>query len=194
MAASRDTLITDLRARFGLTQRVFAMWLGISPAQLARVEVGLDPLPRHAWPWLRPWGAALAAVPYPAPPTPVPTVPTGPPTLPSALAARLEFCHLQVFRLNQSIETAQARCATWEARLLAAPVLAAGLPPAADATEEAATALRRRWLARFAEEAADELLPQAPKGPPAVALLVARRAGLLAEAAALAAYAEPQAP
>ncbi|WP_345056589.1 helix-turn-helix transcriptional regulator [Hymenobacter glaciei] len=153
---STASQLRNLRTRLGLSQHELATWLGLSRAQLAQVETGRDPLPRHAERWLR----ALAEV-GAAPPAvalvPLPGVPaTGPPLV----VARLAECRYQAQRLHQQLVAQQGRVAVLRARLALGPPLQAMLAPA-DAAEaaHAPTALRRRWLARLLEAATDNLEP-----------------------------------
>ncbi|MDQ2769790.1 MAG: helix-turn-helix domain-containing protein, partial [Bacteroidota bacterium] len=63
MSTSRQ--LRDLRTRFDLSQQELATWLGLSRTQLAQVEIGRDPLPRHAGRWLRAFAPAGAEPPPP---------------------------------------------------------------------------------------------------------------------------------
>ncbi|WP_310397734.1 helix-turn-helix transcriptional regulator [Hymenobacter sp.] len=189
--------LRQVRARFGLRQAELATWLGVSQSQLARIETGHDPLPAHAQPWLWPWLRALdLPVPPPAPDPDAAAVAvamTGAmaPRQPGAgpLAARVGECQFQAWRVHRLLAPLQARLGQQRALLAAGPLLGAALPPlpASPASGDPA-ALRRRWLARRLEAATDGLLPGQPAGPTAEALLRARRAAWLHEAAWLAAY------
>lgn len=118
----------------------------------------------------------------------MPDLPAGP----SRLVARLARCHAQAQQLHERLLPQQARVRQWRRCLAAGPHLLAALPPLdPDAPEpaHAPNALRRRWLARLLEAATDHLAPTNPiTGAPAHALLAARRAAWLHEAATLAAY------
>ncbi|MBF9223097.1 hypothetical protein [Hymenobacter ruricola] len=185
---SHSDQLRAVRAYFGLSQYVLPPWLGLSRALLASVETGREQLPAHARPWLRPWLAALAlAEPEAAPAPAAPPAPSLPPGTPPPVAARVAECHYQAQRLGQQRAALLAAHRTAARRLAAGPLLLAALPaPIPEAPEAEALALRRRWLARLLEEAADALLPEAPGGPVAVRLLEARRQGYLHEAAWLA--------
>ncbi|GAA4031668.1 hypothetical protein GCM10022409_14880 [Hymenobacter glaciei] len=170
-----------VRACYGFSQPALAPWLGLGRAQVASVETGREPLPAHARPWLRPWVQALAEAESDALPTPASTAAPAA-TGPAPVLARVAECHYQAQRLGQQLAALQAAHRTAARRLAAGPLLLAALPaPAAD--EAPALALRRRWLARLLEEAADALAPEAPGGPVAARLLEARRRGYLHEAA-----------
>ncbi|WP_046244544.1 helix-turn-helix domain-containing protein [Hymenobacter terrenus] len=181
--------LREVRTRFDLRQRELATWLGLSLSQLSRVEIGYDPLPMHAVPLLLPW---LTALTLPAeaetPLTPSPADAGPPPAGPAPLLARLAECRYQAQRLHWQRAAQQARLGVLRARLAAGPLLRAALPPALpDAAAEPAhspVALRRRWLARLLEAAADELGP----AEAAEALLAARQHGWQCEAAWLEAY------
>ena len=178
---STASQLRDLRTRFGLGQHDLATWLGLSRAQLAQVEIGRDPLPRHAGHWLRAFAQA-GSEPPPAPPlAPLPAVPAaGPPFV----LARLAECCYQAQRLHQQLVAQQGRVAVLCARQAVGPLLRAALPAAvAPEAAHAPMALRRRWLARLLEEAADALAPEAAGGPVAAQLLEARQQALLHEAA-----------
>lgn len=177
--------LREVRGAFGLRQADLARWLGLSRALLASVETGREQLPAHARPWLRPWRAALAlAEPEAAPAPATPPAPTLPPGTPPPVPARVAECHYQAQRLGQQLAALRAAHRTAARCLAAGPLLLAALPaPAEHAPEAPALALRRRWLARLLEAAADALLPEAPGGPVAVRLLEARRQGYLHEAA-----------
>jgi hypothetical protein len=176
-----------IRAHFALTQTELAAWLGLGRSMLAMVETGQEQLPRHAWPWLRPWQAALAAALAEEPPAPLPPLPPLPTTGPAAVWARLAECHYQAQRLGQQLARLQAAHRTAARRLAAGPLLLASLPAPTPAEPEA-LARRRRWLARLLEAATDALAPEAAAGPVAAALLAARRQAGLHEARLLLAY------
>ena len=180
-----------IRAHLGLRQIDLGTWLGLSRTQIANVETGREPLPRHARPWLRAAMAVLAlaeAIPETGdlPFGPVPTIPAGGPT---AVLARLRECEYQARRLHQQLRALQQTQRLATRRLLAGPLLLAALPspPALPeaAPEPPALLRRRRWLARLQEAAADALLPEAPTGPVAAALLAARLGAWQHEAALL---------
>lgn len=179
-----------VRAYFGFSQPALAPWLGLGRAQLASIETGREQLPAHARPWLRPWVAALAqAEPEPAAPEAT-AAPPRPATGPAAVQARLAECHYQAQRLGQQCAALLASHRTAARRLAAGPLLLAALPSPTEAPaapEATALALRRRWLARLLEAAADALAPEAPGGPTAARLLEASRQAYLHEAAWLAA-------
>ena len=178
---STASQLRDLRTRFGLGQHDLATWLGLSRAQLAQVEIGRDPLPRHAGHWLRAFAQA-GSEPPPAPPVaPLPAVPAAGPPL---VLARLAECCYQVQRLHQQLVAQQGRVAVLCARQAVGPLLQAALPPAvAPEATHAPMALRRRWLARLLEAAADDLTPATQ----AATLLAARCHAWRSEAAWLAA-------
>ncbi len=180
-----------VRAHFSLSQARLAPWLGLSREFLALVETGREALPAHARPWLRPWADALTAAAAETTEAPAPVLPTAGPTLSgttlpgtSLVLARLAECHYQAQRLEQQLAALRGVHRVAAARLAAGPWLLAALPAATPA-EATALALRRRWLARLLEAAADVLAPEAPAGPVVAALLAVRRQGLLHEAALL---------
>ena len=179
---SDATQLRAVRAHFGFSQPRLAPWLGLSRALLASIETGREQLPAHARPWLRPWMEALA-LPKPAAlsKTVLAPVPAPPPAGPAPVLARLAECHYQAQRLGQQLVMLHAAHRTAARRLAAGPLLLAALPAPAPA-EATALALRRRWLARLLEEAADALAPEAAGGPVAAQLLEARRRGYLHEA------------
>lgn len=183
-----------VRAYFGLPQRELATWLGLSLSQLARIETGHDPLPVHAQPWLWPWLGALAQGPIPAPAGPAP-VAADPPAGPPLVCARLLECRYQAQRAHHQLAALQTQAGYLHRRLAAGPGLLAALPPAGPtAPAEPAhspAALRRRWLARLLEAAADGLAADHIASPAAVALLAARHAAWLHEAAWLETYLAP---
>ena len=181
-----------VRAHFLLSQAELAAWLGLSRALLASVETGREQLPRPARPWLRSWQAALAAALPEEPAAPEPPLLPPPTTGPAAVLARLAECHYQAQRLGQQLARLHAGHRTARRRLAAGPLLLAALPPPSLAEPEA-LARRRRWLARLLEAATDALLPEAPAGPVAAALLAARRRAWRHEAALLRAYLQGEA-
>ena len=173
-----------VRAYYGFSQPALAHWLGLGRAQVASVETGREPLPAHARPWLRPWVEALA-LPDPAPvagPAPAAAVLAPLAAGPALVRARVAECQYQAQRLGQQLAALQAAHRIAVRRRAAGPLLRAALaaPTPAEAT---ALALRRRWLARLLEEAADALAPEAAGGPVAAQLLEARQQALLHEAA-----------
>lgn len=176
-----------VRAYFGLPQRELAIWLGLSLSQVARIETGHDPLPAHAQPWLWPWLAALAQAPPPAPIAPT-LIAADPPAGPPLLRARLLECHYQAQRAHQQLIALQTQAGYLRRRVAAGPGLLAALPPAPGEPPHAPTALRRRWLARLLEAAADGLAADHMASPAAEALLAARHAAWLHEAAWLEAH------
>jgi hypothetical protein len=112
-----------------------------------------------------------------------------PPPGPAALVARLRECRYQAERLRLQLAPLQARNSYLRRRLSVGPVLQAALPPDAAEPAHSPAALRRRWLARLLEAATDGLAPSAPAtGSTAEALLTARQAAWLSEAAWLTAY------
>jgi hypothetical protein len=184
---SNAPLLRALRAHFGLTQAELAGWLGLGRSLLGMVEIGSEQLPRHAWPWLRPWQAALATAPPEEPSAPELPLPPVPGTGPAAVLARLAECHYQARRLGQQHAALLAGHHLARRRLAAGPLLLAALPPPFPAEPEA-LARRRRWLARLLEASTDVLRPEAPAGPVAAALLAARCQAWQHEAALLHAY------
>ncbi|KAA9327148.1 hypothetical protein F0P96_18095 [Hymenobacter busanensis] len=178
--------LREVRAHFDFPQPALGSWLGLSRSFLALVETGREALPAHARPWLRPLAAALALPDDPtlAAPAPFPEAPPLPTAGPAAVLARLRECDYQARRLHQQQAALLAAQRTAARRLAAGPLLLAALPAPAP-TELTALALRRRWLARLLEAAADALAPAAPAGPVAAALLDARRRAWLHEATCL---------
>jgi hypothetical protein len=172
-----------VRAYFGFSQPALAPWLGLSRALLASIETGREALPAHVQPWLRPWLAALAqAEPEAAPEADDYLVPVPDLTGPAPVLARLAECDYQYQRLGQQRAALLAGHRVAARRLAAGPLLQAALPAVTAGTELMALALRRRWLGRLLEAAADALAPAAPTGPVTVALLEARRRAYQQEA------------
>jgi hypothetical protein len=178
-----------VRGYFGFRQHELAAWLGLSRVQLSRIEAETDPLPAHARPWLRPWLQALDQGPDPRPDLPLVLVPLAGPAV---LLARRAECYYQAEQVRQLLATLAGRACYLRRRLAAGALVQAALPlaePAAPA--HAPTELRRRWLARLLEAAADGLVPLHPTtGALALALLAARRSAWLHEAAWLEAHME----
>ncbi len=151
--------LRDLRTRLGLGlgQHELATRHGLIRAQLAQVEIGRDPLPRHAGRWLRAFAQAGDG---PPPAGALAPLPEGPATGPPLVLARLAECRYQAQRLHQQLVAQQGRVAVLRARLAVGPQLRAALPTAAlPEAAHAPLALRRRWLARLLEAATDDLAP-----------------------------------
>ena len=155
---------TTLREQFGLSQAEVGRYLGMGKAQVWQIERGLRPLPLAAVPTYMALLAAATAA------------PEAPPELPdtAALHRQLREARHRAGQLAHELTRMQER-ATWATRRLAA------LPPLTQALT-AGGAAAPAWLEQFASKARNELVRS---GPTAQALLRARQAGLLAEAAAL---------
>ncbi|SHJ30766.1 hypothetical protein SAMN02745146_2839 [Hymenobacter daecheongensis DSM 21074] len=188
---SDAAIMQAIRAHLGLRQADLGIWLALGRTQIANVETGREPLPRHARPWLR---AAEAVLALPeaedsAAPEPFAPLPAVPATGPAAVLARLHECDYQARRLHQQLRALRQTQRLAARRLAAGPLLRAALPPPPAAPEAApeppALLLRRRWLVRLLEAAADALLPEAATGPVATTLLAARLGAWQHEAALL---------
>ena len=207
------SLITRVRAWFGLVQADLALYLGISPPLVRDIESNrraLTPAVRAA---LLP--LLLQLPPPEVPATPAPDAPL-PPDTPAPDAADLDFrrreCLHRATRLLAQAEAlaAQAHIASrWAAALpalrppaadtsapAAAPAtpasqaLAAALAQAADPTDPARAIDHARWLRGWL---AARARPLPPADSTRYHRLRAQAAGLLAEAAALGEALEPPA-
>lgn len=160
-----------MREQLGITQAQLASVLGVARQFITQVEAGQRVLPPAAGQLVAWLGKVLAA-----------TDPPLPPADPAPLQARAEAIAYEILQLGRRLTRGQAR-ATRAARWLhAAPKLLAVLPPAATR--------QRLWLAATTAEAEAALEGE---GSPALhRLLVARLAGLRAEAAALTAGLEAE--
>ncbi|WP_052732706.1 helix-turn-helix domain-containing protein [Hymenobacter terrenus] len=168
-------LLGAVRKHFGLSQADVAGLLGVSQPKVNDAEAGTRPLPAPAARRLRALAALLATP--PGPPLPVDWAP---------VAERLAQCRAQaeVLRVRLAHEV-PARAAAAAARLDAAEAL-----PAALAAIEAAPltpAQRQGQLGQLLQLQGGAAVEwHTHSGPAPAALLAARHAGLLAEAAALA--------
>ncbi len=147
-AAYSDTLLARVRQHYGLRQAELAALLGLSGAQLSRLEAGQQALTREVSARLAPFRAPMeAAEAAPAPPETAATPPPGPfETGPLARrrAACLHEAHNLRWQLRALPEQA-AVAARWAAAL---PALLAALPPPAPTHEAPATAeaVRLRYV------------------------------------------------
>ncbi len=165
-----DDLLLTVRTHFGWTQQAMAECLGVHRVRVAQAENGLRLLPLAALPRL----ALLATCLFP------PVAPLGtaaPPPDPAALRRRQRQCRHLADGLGRQVAGLEVRAAQARARLAALPTLAAAPAVAAPAPVAGPAWLRAQRLE------AEGVLEAA--GPTAQALLRARQAGLLAEAAAL---------
>jgi hypothetical protein len=169
-------LLGAVRQYFGVSQAEVAGLLGVPQPRVAAAEAGTRPLPAAADRRLRALAPLLAAPPGPPPPADWEPV-----------RQRLARCRAQAAGLAVALaHEVPARAAAAAARLHAAETL----PAALAATEAAAplTPAQRQsqagQLLQLLGGAAAEW--HAHSGPAPAALLAARHAGLLAEAAALA--------
>ncbi|RTQ52375.1 hypothetical protein EJV47_05005 [Hymenobacter gummosus] len=170
---SRRPLVR-LRAWFALSQAELGRYLGLGREMVSQVERGVRPLPLPAA--LADAALTLAWQAGEAAPLPPPEPPD-----PAALHRQLREARHRAEQLAHELLIMQER-STWATRRLAAlPTLTAALT--------AGGAAAPAWLERFASRARNELVRS---GPTAQALLTARRAGLLAEATALAQTLENQ--
>lgn len=187
---SDTNLLQAVRSHFGLRLGQLAGLLDVSPSLLGMAATGRRELPTTAYLRLRPLAVALpppwstgAAHPAPAPALlPALAGPLAYPPEAATLQARLHTCrHLArrlARRLARELAPQQQRQAQATRLLAVLPALAAAHPPATDARAA-------RWLPRLEAQARERLGP----GPSAaLALAQARRQGLLAEAAQLAAW------
>lgn len=179
----RDSALRKLRAHFGLSQAELANYLGLDRSLLAHVEANRRPLPLAAT-WrlvpllnlLPPHGPGSGSL---LPPDPAETTPA----TQDALAWRVRVCRheaaLLAFKLERQLPALLAA-----RNRHALPALLAALPPLAPMPGVLADTPGPdpQWAAQMAAGAAERL---ARFGEPARALLEARRAGLLAEAAHL---------
>ncbi|AMR27013.1 hypothetical protein A0257_07755 [Hymenobacter psoromatis] len=182
-------LLARVRAWFGLSQAELALYLGISPALLSSLEGGSRALSATVRAALLPLLPHLPAAPEPAPaPTAALAVGTAPPEA-AALDLRRRQCQQRATHLlAQAAALAdQAQVARhWQAALpalLATATAEAAAPAEAAAAPDADALARATWRTGWLHRHARPL-------PAATAtqhrLLLARAAGLLAEAAALA--------
>lgn len=172
-------LLGRVRHHFGLGQAELARLLGIQQAQVARAETSHQPLPTDAFYRLRMLGRVLPPPDAPEPPPP--------PLDPAPLQARHFICLDQARRLRYRLtHELPARARPAQNRLAAAAAIPAALAAAAADAPLPPRKLEDRLieLALLHNAALNELEDRS--GPVPVALLQARRAGLLAEAAALA--------
>jgi transcriptional regulator with XRE-family HTH domain len=175
IATSGDSLLTEVRARLGISQADLARLLGVGPAHVAHAETGTRPLSAAAWPRLRALEAALRATPAPLPPTDW-----------QPLRRRHAQCIAQVRRLALQLDyRLPGQASVARTRLGAAAALPAALA-AVEAAEPLPPRTREDQLGQLS------LLLNAAHnawedgcGPAPTALLRARLAGLLAEATAL---------
>jgi len=185
---SSTNLLQAVRAHYGLAFGPLAGYLGVSESLLGLAATNRRELPTAALLRLLPLAEALplpwgqgAAEPAAAPDT-LPVLAPAPlhPPDPAALRQRLAECRHLTARLARALAPLVRRQAQARHLLALLPTLAAAaeatLPPDAQAA---------RWLSLFADQARERLAP----GPSArLALLHARRRGLLLEAAQLAAW------
>lgn len=149
-AAYTDTLLARVRQHYGLRQAELAALLGLSGAQLSRLEAGRQALSRavseRLAPFLAPLEAAAAA---PAPPeTEAPPAPAPGPFDPAPLARRRAACLHEARRLRWQLRALPAQAAVAARWAAALPALRAALPPPAPAGEVPATAeaIRLRYV------------------------------------------------
>ena len=170
----------QLRAHFGLTQKMMADWLGVARSSLALAERGHQPDPTAMG--VQNLRLALAAQglvydgaggSFAAPvarPEPLPN--------PDDLRFRLRQCQYTIQGLEQQLETLTNQGTQYAARLAAAPALRAYPGPVASPEDEA------DWLTIFELEARRQLREHC--GATARHLLEARLTGLRCEAGLLA--------
>ncbi len=177
------TLPGGVRAHFGLSQRDLARLLGCHQTTIARDEAGRYPMPPGPAARLM----ALSTWLEDATPPPTTTSPAPPPAALAPLHARLAVCRHELSRLALGVPPA--------ARAALRPAPAARRLAAAEAVPVALAAANARYPLSPAQTALQDsqwslLVREArfvvAQGPdPALALRAARRAGLLAEVAAL---------
>ena len=169
--ADSPELLPAIRAHFGWSQQTLAEALGVTRSRLAHAEASTRLLPLGALPRLALLVNCLpVAADFQTPQTP---------TEPAALRQRQRQCLHLAEGIERQMAALETRAAQATARLAALPLLLAA-PPVAALAPVAGPA----WYRVQALEA-ETILTEA--GPTAHALLRARQAGLLAEAAALAA-------
>ena len=168
MSASPD-LLTAVRMHFGWSQQTLAEALGGTRSRLAHAEASTRLLPLAALPRLALLVSCLPVAATPAAPAPPPDAP--------ALRHRRAQCQHLAAGVGRQVAVLEARAAQARARLAALPTLAAAPVVAAPAPVAGPA-----WYRVQALEAEATL---ADAGPTAQAVLRARQAGLLAEAAAL---------
>lgn len=161
-----DGLLLLIRRNFGMSQTDLALFLGISPVQLAQAETAVRRLPVKA---ILPQVVLAAAAEFtPAPPEPLDRAP---------LEQRLRACEYEMRQLRPRLESCQQRAEIARRRLAALSALQQSPTPDLPWTED-----QQRWLQRF-ERQARAALPEC--GTTAQALLAARLAALEHEAALL---------
>lgn len=174
--------LTSIRTWLGLSQRELATLLNVTRVRLAHAEAGSRALPARTRRLLGLLNLCELTVPLPVPdgqlPSPAESAPLSATPVPEPVQARLAECRFQVARLDHELRAMQARASPLLNRLTAVPRLLAALPGT-----DLPTTLQRRWLERLAGEAADLLGAECGSAPQA--LLAARRAGYVSEAAQL---------
>ncbi|WP_139921000.1 hypothetical protein [Hymenobacter sp. DG01] len=159
------TLLPTLRAWFGLSQAGLGRCLGLGKAMVSQVERGVRRLPlRASLPQ-----AALTLAQQATPAAPTAEAPDA-----AALRQHQQTCQHRAEQLTADLSRMPERALWARRRLAALPTLTAVVAPAGTPPPA--------WLHEFANEARTELLRS---GSSAQALLQARRAALLAEAAEL---------
>ena len=185
-AAYSDTLLARVRRHYGLSQTELAALLGLSGAQLSRLEAGQQALSREVRERLAPFLPALEAATLAAPAAPEAGVPPPGPFDAGPLERRRAACLHEAHNLRWRLRALPEQAAVAARWALALPELLAALPPpppegTAPATREAVR-LRyvHAWLATVPLALPPEVLAEWH-------LAHQRAAALEAEAAALAA-------
>lgn len=164
-ATHTDTLLARLRQYYGLRQAELAALLGLSGAQLSRLEAGqqaISPTVRaRLAPFLVPFEAAEAAAETPEATVAAPAPPPGP-FDPGPLEKRRAACLHEARNLRwqlRGLPGLAAVAARWAAAL---PGLRAALPPPAPEAPATAETERRRyvhsWLATVPEALPPDVL------------------------------------
>ncbi|MCB2379619.1 helix-turn-helix domain-containing protein [Hymenobacter sp. BT635] len=161
-----------IRAGLGLTQEQLAGALGVSRHLVTKIEAGQRVLPASAGIILSWLTQALPTLGPPAAPGPLLSAEAEP------LHKRAAAVASELQQLTRRLERGQARARRALDWLQAAPKLLATLPPEAER--------QRQWVAATTAEAQGAL--EGEGSPVLHRLLMARLAGLRAEAAALAGY------
>ncbi|MGI4870920.1 MAG: helix-turn-helix domain-containing protein [Janthinobacterium lividum] len=179
-AAPSDSRLARLRQHYGLRQAELAALLGLSGAQLSRLEAGQQGITRAVAERLAPFLAALEAAEAAPPPIAPPPGAFDPAPLERRRAACLHEAHNLRWRLRELPEQA-AVAARWAQAL---PGLRAALPPAEEEAPATREAVRLRYVRSYLETVPLALPPDVLA---AWHLGQQRALALEAEAAALAA-------
>ena len=139
-----DSLPARIRRYFGISQEELASYLGLTGAQVSRLEAGKQDTSAAIWQQLDRLATPLpAAEPLPLTAAVLLTLATAPERAP--LEARLDYCQHHARRLRRALRPLEAQ-ATYAARWRdALPVLRAGLPPDPGGEEPPVATGPGRW-------------------------------------------------